>query len=128
MSAVRSIRRELVVRLAAGLLAAIAVAAIATYLRAREEANDIFDYQLKQMSASLTGVPLAGAPPGSAPGADALIVQVWDRNGVEVYLSQPKQPLPHDAHPASIPCGRPRARGVCSARSPMGSWCRSRSR
>ena len=59
MSAVRSIRRELVVRLAAGLLAAIAVAAIATYLRAREEANDIFDYQLKQMSASLTGGPTA---------------------------------------------------------------------
>lgn len=111
MSAVRSIRRELVVRLAAGLLAAIAVAAIATYLRAREEANDIFDYQLKQMSASLTGVPLAGAPPGSAPGADALIVQVWDRNGVEVYLSQPKQPLPHDRNP-----------GFNTVRTTSGSW------
>ena len=76
--AARSIRRELVGWLSAGMLVAIAIAAIATYLRAREEANEIFDYQLKQMSASLTGVPLAGAPPGSAPGAEALIVQVWE--------------------------------------------------
>ncbi|MEO8304574.1 MAG: ATP-binding protein [Betaproteobacteria bacterium] len=97
--ATRSIRRQLVGWLSAGMLVAILVAAIATYLRAREEANDIFDYQLKQMSASLTGVPLAGAPPGSAPGAEALIVQVWDRSGVQVYLSQPQQPLPRDAEP-----------------------------
>jgi len=99
LSATRSIRRELVVRLSVGMLVAIAVAAIATYLRARDEANDIFDYQLKQMSASLTGVPLAGAPPGSTLGADALVVQVWDRNGVQVYLSQPQQVLPRDASP-----------------------------
>jgi two-component system OmpR family sensor kinase len=99
VKAARSIRRELVVRLSAGLLAAIAVAAVATYLRAREEANDLFDYQLTQMAASLTGVPLASAPPGSAPGAGALVVQIWDRNGVEVYLSQPQQRLPHRGEP-----------------------------
>jgi len=93
-----SIRRELVAWLSVGLLAAIVVAAIATYLRAREEANDIFDYQLKQMASSLTGVPIAGTLPGSAASADALVVQVWDRNGVEVYLSQPRQPLPRDAN------------------------------
>src|SRR4030095_6598451 len=96
--AMRSIRRELVVWISAGLLVAIAIAAVATYLRAREEANEIFDYQLKQMSASLTGVPLAGAPPGSS-GSDALVVQVWDRDGVQVYLSQPQQPLPRDRQP-----------------------------
>ena len=107
----RSIRRELVVWISAGLLVAIAVAAVATYLRAREEANAIFDYQLKQMSASLTGVPLAGAPPGSAPGADALIVQVWDRDGVQVYLSQPHQPLPRDAQP-----------GFNTVRTGAGEW------
>src|SRR5437899_2611526 len=109
--ATRSIRRELVVWISAGLLVAIAVAAVATYLRAREEANDIFDYQLKQMSASLTGVPLGGAPPGSAPGSDALIVQVWDRDGVQVYLSQPHQPLPRDAQP-----------GFNTVRTPAGEW------
>src|SRR5215470_14512934 len=106
----RSIRRELVIWISAGLLVAIAVAAIATYLRAREEANDIFDYQLKQMSASLTGVPLAGAPPGSS-GADALVVQVWDRDGIQVYLSQPHEPLPRDGQP-----------GFSTVRSVNGEW------
>ncbi len=97
MSAPRSIRRELVVWLAAGLVVAVVVAAVATYLRAREEANAIFDYQLRQMAASLTGVPLAGTPAGLTPGADALVVQVWDRNGVQVFLSQPRQDLPQFA-------------------------------
>jgi two-component system OmpR family sensor kinase len=106
----RSIRRDLVVWISAGLLAAIAIAAIGTYLRAREEANEIFDYQLKQMSASLTGVPLAGAPPGSS-GSDALVVQVWDRDGVEVYLSQPQQPLPRDRQP-----------GFSTVRTGAGEW------
>jgi two-component system OmpR family sensor kinase len=99
VSPLPSIRRELVAWLSAGLLAAIAVAAVATYLRARDEANDIFDYQLTQMAASLTGVPLAGAPPGSAAGADAIVVQVWDRDGVQVFLSQPRQGLPRHAQP-----------------------------
>ena len=106
----RSIRRDLVVWISAGLLVAIAIAAIATYLRAREEANEIFDYQLKQMSASLTGVPLAGAPPGSS-GSDALVVQVWDRDGVQVYLSQPQQPLPRDRQP-----------GFSTVRTVTGEW------
>jgi two-component system OmpR family sensor kinase len=107
----RSIRRELVVWISAGLLVAVAAAAVATYMRAREEANEIFDYQLKQMSASLTGVPLAGSPPGTSPGSDALIVQVWDRDGVQVYLSQPQQPLPRDAQP-----------GFNTVRTVAGEW------
>jgi two-component system OmpR family sensor kinase len=107
----RSIRRQLVVWLCAGMLVAIIVASIATYLRAREEANDIFDYQLKQMSASVTGMPLAGVPPGTAPGGDALVVQVWDRNGVQVFLSQPQQPLPQDREP-----------GFNTVRTATGEW------
>jgi two-component system OmpR family sensor kinase len=95
--ATRSIRRELVAWLAAGLLAAVAAAAVATYLRAREEANAIFDYQLQQMAASLTGIPVAGAPLGPASRDDALVVQIWDRNGVQVFLSQPQQSLPQYA-------------------------------
>src|SRR5215471_20946321 len=93
----RSIRRDLVVWISAGLLVAIAIAAIATYLRAREEANEIFDYQLRQMAASLTGVPLAGTPGGIGLGDDALVVQIWDRNGVQLFLSEPRKPLPQYA-------------------------------
>jgi hypothetical protein len=95
-----SIRRELLAWLSGGLLVAIVVAAAATYVRAKEEANEIFDYQLQQMAASLTGVPLApGAPPGSGAvaGGDTLLVQVWDRNGVRLYMSRPQDNLPQHA-------------------------------
>ncbi|MEP7182092.1 MAG: ATP-binding protein [Betaproteobacteria bacterium] len=98
MTRTRSIRGQLVGALAAGLAVAVVVATIATYLRAKDEANGIFDYQLRQMAASLTGIPLAaGGPPGAAPGADALVVQVWDGNGVQVYLSEPQRQLPQYA-------------------------------
>jgi len=83
--------------LAGGLVVAVAAAAFATYVRAREEANEIFDYQLRQMAASLIGVPLAGTPGGLAVGSEALVVQVWDRNGVQRFVSQPQQPLPQYA-------------------------------
>ena len=95
-----SIRRQLLVWLFAGLLLAIAVAAVGTYMRAREEANALFDYQLKEMAASLTDAPFAGVPPPtSAKGAasDTLVVQIWDRNGVQVFMSQPRRVLPQHA-------------------------------
>jgi two-component system OmpR family sensor kinase len=88
-------RRELIGWLALGLVVAIVAAAIATYLRARDEANALFDYQLAQMASSVTGMPLsAGGPPGASPGSDALVVEIWNRDGVEVYLSQPQRRLP----------------------------------
>jgi two-component system OmpR family sensor kinase len=95
-----SIRRQLLVWLLVGLLAAVAVAAAGTYLRAREEANALFDYQLQEMVASLTGAPFVAAPAGlgdsNAPN-NALVVQIWDRNGVQLYLSQPQRVLPQHA-------------------------------
>jgi two-component system OmpR family sensor kinase len=97
---VRSIRRALLVWLLLGLLLGVAGAAVGIYLRAREEANALFDYQLKEMAASLTGAPFAAAPtglPGAGNGDDALVVQIWDRNGVELYLSQPQRMLPQYA-------------------------------
>src|SRR5206468_405615 len=74
-------------------------AAIGTYVRARDEANELFDYQLREMAASLTGAPLAAAPSASdsAGRSDTLVVQIWDRNGVQVYLSQPRRDLPQHA-------------------------------
>jgi two-component system OmpR family sensor kinase len=96
----RSIRRQLLVWLLAGLLVAIAAAAVGTYLRAREEANELFDYQLKEMAASLTGAPFSAVPgglSGSENGDGALVVQIWDRNGVQLYLSQPRRELPQYA-------------------------------
>jgi two-component system OmpR family sensor kinase len=96
----RSIRRGLLVWLLVGLLAAVAVAAIGTYLRAREEANVLFDHQLREMVASLTGAPFAAAPAGlgeTDAAGNTLVVQIWDRNGVQLYLSQPQRVLPQHA-------------------------------
>lgn len=96
----RSIRRELFIWLSIGLLLAVVAAAVGTYLRAREEANALFDYQLREMAASLTGAPLSPATPAN-PAAigrgGALVVQIWDRSGVQVYLSQPRRDLPRHA-------------------------------
>jgi two-component system OmpR family sensor kinase len=95
-----SIRRALLVWLLLGLALGVAAAAVGTYLRAREEANELFDYQLKEMAASLTGAPFSAAPPGLAGGGtgdDALVVQIWDRTGVQLYLSQPRRVLPQHA-------------------------------
>jgi heavy metal sensor kinase len=36
----------------------------------------------------------ARGPLGTSPGADALVVEIWNRDGVEVYLSQPQRRLP----------------------------------
>jgi two-component system OmpR family sensor kinase len=96
----RSIRRELVGWLSIGLLFAVVVAGAGTYLRARDEANALFDYQLRETAASLTGAPFtAGGAPGAgnAAGNGAIVVQIWDRSGVQVYLSQPQRDLPQYA-------------------------------
>jgi len=99
MTPIRSIRRELVLLLSLGLVALVAVAASATYLRARAEANELFDHQLRETAASLAGVPLTGVTMDGAPSAqdDELVLQVWDRNGVRIYLSRPQQVLPQFA-------------------------------
>ncbi|HEV2042922.1 MAG TPA: ATP-binding protein [Casimicrobiaceae bacterium] len=96
----RSIRRELLVWLLLGIALAVAAAAVGTYWRARDEANALFDYQLKEMAASLTDAPFAAVPAGAGaigPGSDAMVVQIWDRNGVQLFLSQPRRVLPQHA-------------------------------
>jgi two-component system OmpR family sensor kinase len=93
----KSIRRELFVWLSIGLLLAVVAAATGTYLRARDEANTLFDFHLKEMAASLTGSPLSsGITPASAKGtgSDALVVQIWDKHGVRVYLSHSRREPP----------------------------------
>ena len=91
-----SIRRELLFWLLLVLLLAVAAAAVGTYLRARVEANALFDHQLQAMAASLTDAPFAPVE-GIGTGAGELIVQIWDRNGVRLYISQPRSALPQNA-------------------------------
>ena len=95
-----SIRRALLVPLAAGLLVAIVAAGYLTYQRAREEANALFDVQLQQTAASITGMPLA--PPATTLRGESttpLVVQIWDRDGVQVFRSRPAHEAPARAAP-----------------------------
>ncbi len=96
----KSIRRALIVPLAGGLLVAIVLAGFFTWQRARDEANALFDVQLQQTAASITGMPLA-APPIAlhGDGAAPLIVQVWDRDGVQVFRSHALPDAPARAAP-----------------------------
>jgi two-component system OmpR family sensor kinase len=84
-------------------LAGIALAATgATYLAARREAGELLDLQLKQLAYS-TRIDdlLRGRRPGfeirrdpHTAGITELVTQIWDRDGVLVYWSQPGMGLP----------------------------------
>ncbi len=100
----RSIQRTLLWWLAAGLLAGIAIATGLIYGQARQEANALFDYQMKQVAAALPSQfadPVA--PPFFAEGgasADLLhadedvVIHIWDGSGRSLYLSHAHPALP----------------------------------
>src|SRR5262245_51533722 len=101
-SSVMSIRRALLVRLLLGLDAVTALATIATYVETRREIGELFDLQLKQLAYS-TRIDdlLRGRAMGPAPregrrvaGVSEIVTQIWDRDGVLVYWSQPGAGLP----------------------------------
>lgn len=96
----KSIRRALLLWLSAGLLAGIAVAAGLTYYQAREEANELFDYQMKRMAASLPHsafAPLASLPGNEFDVEEDVVIQIWDKTGIPIYLSQRHPTLPQRA-------------------------------
>ncbi|HTL76542.1 MAG TPA: ATP-binding protein [Casimicrobiaceae bacterium] len=96
-----SIRHTLLVWLLAGLATIALAASGATYLAARREVGELLDLQLKQLAYS-TRIDdlLRGRQPGfdahAAPHGDVteLVTQIWDRDGVLVYWSQPGMGLP----------------------------------
>ena len=97
-----SIRRTLLVWLLAGLAVIALAASGVTYLAARREVGELLDLQLKQLAYSTRIDDLLR---GRRPGFDAqrvphdegvteLVTQIWDRDGVLVYWSQPGMGLP----------------------------------
>jgi len=117
----RSIQRTLLWWLAAGLAAGIAVATALIYGQARQEANALFDYQMKQLAAALPSqfsVPVAPPfDPGSETGAELLhadedvVIHIWDGSGRSLYLSH--------SHPALPPQAE---LGFSNARTDSGEW------
>lgn len=99
------------------LLAAITIAALAqasiAYRTALHDADQIFDYHMQQMALSLrSGTPLSNteaqqrleaqnegtpAAPGSGPGTDDMVVQMWSPDGVQVFHSVSRAKLPQRA-------------------------------
>ena len=97
-----SIRRTLLVWLLAGLGAVAVLATVLTYIETKREVGDLFDLQLKQLAFStriddlLRGrAPSRAQPDGRrATGVSELVTQIWDRDGVLVYWSQPGAGFP----------------------------------
>ena len=93
----KSIRRNLLLWLAIGLSGAILIAGVALYFQARSEANALFDYQMKQIVASLPRQAFAPIEPGgdAAPDmGDNIMIQIWDITGVMIYHSHARTALP----------------------------------
>ncbi len=95
-----SIRRQLLLWLLSGLALAVVAAGARMYTQTLAEANELFDYHLSQMAASLPNDsfgPLRPSNPNELEADDGLVVQIWDRNGVQLYFSRPASKLPQRA-------------------------------
>lgn len=101
-AAMSSIRRTLLVWLLAGLAVIAFAASAATYVAARREIGSLLDLQLKQLAYStriddlLRGQRAGFDNPDVLPGTGIteLVTQIWDRDGVLVYWTQPGMGLP----------------------------------
>ncbi|QQC64606.1 ATP-binding protein [Paraburkholderia ginsengisoli] len=89
----RSIRRWLLGWLIFGMAAAAAVAAFGIFHTAREEASELFDYELRTIAVSLPS-NLNGAGDGEQRepdlgglSDDRVVIEIWDRDGELVYHS-----------------------------------------
>jgi two-component system, OmpR family, sensor kinase len=109
-----SIRRQLLVSMLAAVLAAGCMAALGVYYKARQEVDELLDYQLRQMALSLRDQALRGSfsldVPALAEGLD-FAIQISSDDGFLLYFSQPGVRLPL----------RPEA-GYSSLETPEGLW------
>jgi len=110
-----SIRRHLLISLLLALTVGVLVASAAVYLLARQEANDLFDYHLEQVARSLPGRSFSAIDPEvqSIEQSDdgSVVIQIWDRAGVQLYFSRPSSRLPERAE-----------LGFSTVQTPNGAW------
>jgi two-component system, OmpR family, sensor kinase len=110
----KSIRHTLLIWLSIGLTAGIATAAGVLYLRAQQESNQIFDYQMRQLAASLPSQPFAPLSPGRRDTPDVerdIVIQIWDGTGLNIYHSHEQHVLPERAQ-----------LGFATVNTPDGPW------
>ena len=78
------------------MLIAISLAGLSTYWLAQDEANELFDYQIKQVALSLhspNDLPVTIASTDEDPDEDN-VVQVWNTQGKLLFTSYPSRALP----------------------------------
>ncbi|CAG9264146.1 ATP-binding protein [Paraburkholderia unamae] len=98
-----SIRRRLLGWLICGFAAASVVAGIGIFHTAREEAGELFDYELHAVALSMpANVATAREVEQSGPGFDEIaddriLIAIWDRDGKLIYHSQETPTLPRQA-------------------------------
>ena len=109
-----SIRQRLLLWLLLAAALAIAVTGISIYYRARVEANQLFDYHLKQIALTLQDhVPDEPQLMGTLEEEIDydFVIQVWSDGGEKHYLSHPHKALPPRTEP-----------GYQSVRTDEGEW------
>ena len=92
-----SMRRRLLFWLLSSVLAGGLAAAAVVFFQARSEANDLFDYQLRQLALTLrdrtfSARELAEALAGEE--ASDFVIQVWGQDGTRLYVSHPQLRVP----------------------------------
>ena len=95
-----TIRRQLLFGLLGGTLACTLAAGGAIYVKVLEEANELFDYQLREVATTLPTAragTLARREHGDP--EEDVVIQVWDRAGRLTYVSTAGQVLPAAARP-----------------------------
>jgi two-component system, OmpR family, sensor kinase len=95
-----SIRKSLLRWLAVGLSGGILLAGLALYFQVRGEANALFDYQMRQIVASLPRQAFSPMIDGSDAGPrldEQIMIQIWDNTGVVIYHSHSQDFLPLQA-------------------------------
>lgn len=107
-----SIRRQLLLWLLGGMVAGTSIGAVATYLRVREEASELFDGQLREIAVSLPAGPVftPRAPRDADPEED-VVVRIWGSGGGAIYDSQPAVVVPRAARQGFSSVVAPDGRG-----------------
>ncbi|MBL8446458.1 MAG: two-component sensor histidine kinase [Zoogloeaceae bacterium] len=116
-----SLRRNLLVSLLLAFLFAASLAGYATYRVGLMELDEVMDYNLRQFALSLRA-EFTGPPPTSIEVPDEsldFVIQIWDRQGLRLYLSHPHSSLPSQAQLGYATVDTPDARWrVFSVASP----------
>lgn len=107
-----SLRRELLISLLASLLMAAVLGGYVTYRVALTEIDEVMDYNLRQFALSLRSEFLRQASPAIEAPDESLdfVIQIWDRQGLRLYLSHPHSTLPSQAQLGYATVNTPEAR------------------